>query len=106
MRLGFATGWQNGQPTTGVENLSTTEDGSYTLMAGRSSLLRKANAKYVIPSENEWYKSAYYDPNKGGSGVAGYWLYDTRSDSTPSNLLSSAGTNNANFTQWRYLYAR
>jgi formylglycine-generating enzyme required for sulfatase activity len=55
---------------------------------------RNAGATYVIPSENEWYKAAYY---KGGSTNAGYWLYPTKSDSMPSNVLSPTGTNNANF---------
>ena len=36
---------------------------------------------YFIPTENEWYKAAYYDPNKGGAGVPGYWDYPTKHDS-------------------------
>ena len=28
---------------------------------------------YVIPTENEWYKAAYYDPNKPAG--LGYWDY-------------------------------
>jgi formylglycine-generating enzyme required for sulfatase activity len=61
------------------------------------AVTRKANATYVIPTENESYKAAYYDPNKGGLGVGGYWLYPTKSNTAPSNVLSSTGTNNANF---------
>jgi formylglycine-generating enzyme required for sulfatase activity len=49
---------------------------------------------YFIPSEDEWYKAAYY---KGGSTNAGYWAYPTRSNTTPSNVLSATGTNNANY---------
>jgi formylglycine-generating enzyme required for sulfatase activity len=52
----------------------------------------------VIPTEDEWYKAAYY---KSGSTNAGYWEYPTRSDTAPSNVLSATGTNNANF--WNYL---
>jgi len=37
---------------------------------------------YFIPTENEWYKAAYYDPNK--SGGAGYWDYPTGSDTKPT----------------------
>ena len=33
----------------------------------------------------------------GGGTNAGYWLYPTQSNDAPSNVLSSAGTNNANF---------
>lgn len=43
---------------------------------------RNANAHYYLPSEDEWYKAAYYDPNK--SGGAGYWDYATGSDSAPT----------------------
>lgn len=35
---------------------------------------------YFIPTEDEWYKAAYYDPNKNGAGVAGYWDYPTKHD--------------------------
>jgi formylglycine-generating enzyme len=43
---------------------------------------RNANAHYYLPSEDEWYKAAYYDPNK--SGGAGYWDYATGSDTAPT----------------------
>jgi formylglycine-generating enzyme required for sulfatase activity len=53
---------------------------------------RNSNAKYFLPSENEWYKAAYYDPNK--PGAAGYWDYATRTDTapTPVNEGTDAGT--------------
>jgi hypothetical protein len=43
------------------------------------------------PNLDEWFKAAYYDPQKPG-----YWRYATRSDTLPSNVLSATGTNNAN----------
>ena len=49
---------------------------------------RNSSAKYVLPSYNEWYKAAYYDPNK--TGGAGYWDYGTGSDSVPTK--TSGGT--------------
>ena len=49
---------------------------------------RNANAHYFLPSEDEWYKAAYYDPNK--SGGAGYWNYATGSDTAP--VTTSGGT--------------
>jgi formylglycine-generating enzyme required for sulfatase activity len=91
----FCNWLENGQPITGGESSTTTEDGSYALNGGQgnqlSSIVRSPNAIYVIPSENEWYKAAYYDP-KGG-----YFIYPTQSNSPPSNVLSISGTNNANF---------
>ncbi len=95
----FSNWLQNGQPT-GAQGAGTTETGAYTLNgaitnAALMAVTRNAGATYVIPSENEWYKAAYYDPNKPGG--AGYWSYPTKSNTAPINILSSTGTNNANF---------
>ena len=98
--LRFANWMNNGQPT-GLQTSLTTEDGAYTLNGyagddGRT-IQRNPGAKWFLPSENEWYKAAYY---KGGSTNAGYWDYPTKSDSTPSNDLTTPdGGNNANFYQ-------
>jgi formylglycine-generating enzyme len=97
----FCNWLQNGQKTYAQDPL-TTENGSYTLngimnAATLLNITRNPDAHFFIPTENEWYKAAYYDPNKGGNNVAGYWLYPTKSDTAPSNIVSSAGTNNANF---------
>jgi formylglycine-generating enzyme len=96
----FANWLTNGQPN-GAQDLTTTEDGSYYLndASGNAALMavrRKPAARYVLPSIDEWYKAAYYDPAKPAG--AGYWTYPTRSDTTPSNLLDAVGTNNANFS--------
>jgi formylglycine-generating enzyme required for sulfatase activity len=93
----FANWLQNGQPTNLGEAAGSTETGAYTLGGAttNSQLMavnRNANATYFIPSENEWYKAAYYNPT-GGT----YWTYPTQSNSVPSNVLSATGTNNANF---------
>lgn len=45
---------------------------------------RNSNARYVLPSIDEWYKAAYYDPNHGGLGIGDYWNYPTGSDTTPT----------------------
>jgi formylglycine-generating enzyme len=81
----FCNWLSNGQPSTGVEDASTSEDGSYALNgavtdAALIAVTRSPTADYVIPSENEFCKSAYY---RGGSTNAGYWLYPTRSNIPP-----------------------
>ena len=96
----FCNWLQNGQPT-GAEGPTTTEAGAYTLSGATSTaalmaVTRNGGAEYFIPSENEWYKAAYYDPTLN-DGAGGYWTYPTKSNSTPSNALSPAGTNNANY---------
>jgi hypothetical protein len=37
-------------------------------------------ARYWIPTWDELAKAAYYDPNRYGEGVEGYWQYPNRSD--------------------------
>jgi formylglycine-generating enzyme len=91
----FCNWLANGQPEGG----GTTETGSYTINGATTSdallaVTRNGNATYVLPSIDEWFKAAYY---KGGGTQAGYWRYTAKSDVVPSNLISTSGTNNANF---------
>ncbi|MDO9023675.1 SUMF1/EgtB/PvdO family nonheme iron enzyme [Zwartia sp.] len=67
----------------GAKHESDTETGAYTLLDYQTTgtVSRNADARWWIPSENEWYKAAYYDPNKPGG--AGYWNFPTRSDVPP-----------------------
>ncbi|MGA2035610.1 MAG: SUMF1/EgtB/PvdO family nonheme iron enzyme [Thermoguttaceae bacterium] len=93
----FANWLQNGQPNA-PEGNGTTETGAYTLNGAITdsalmAITRNPGATYFIPSENEWYKSAYY---KGGSTNAGYWTYPTKSNTAPGNTLPDTG-NNANY---------
>ncbi len=85
------TNWlHNGQGSGG------TETGVYNISDGLSEV-RAADAKYWIPSEDEWYKAAYYDPNAGG-GSGAYYCYPTSTNGVPNNNLPSADTgNSANF---------
>jgi len=97
----FCNWLQNGQPT-GTE-LSTTGSGAYTLNGGTSesallAVSRNAGATYFIPSEDEWYKAAFFDPSLNG-GAGGYWKYPTKSNAAPNNSLAFARTtpNEANY---------
>jgi sulfatase modifying factor 1 len=74
-----------------------TENGAYTLNGyndgdGRA-IQRNAGATWVVTSEDEWYKAAYY---KGGSIDAGYWAFPTKSDTAPGQDMADASGNNAN----------
>ena len=74
----------------------STETGAYTLVGGqRTGTAPAANvgASFRIPTENDWYKAAYY---KGSSRSAGYWTYATQSNSAPGTATSS-GANQANY---------
>ena len=59
--LRFANWLHNGQPT-GAQDATTTEDGAYTFSSQNVVGPRNAGATVFLPSEDEWYKAAYYDP--------------------------------------------
>jgi formylglycine-generating enzyme required for sulfatase activity len=93
----FMNWLQNGQPTGLGEVAASTEQGAYTLNGATSGLFFKnSDAQYWIPTEDEWYKAAYYDPNKNGPGLGGYWAFATQSDTPPGNVVGSA-PNQANY---------
>jgi len=100
----FANWLHNGQ-LTGVQDLSTTEDGSYYISGATSntdllSLTRETDATWVVPTEDEWHKAAYHK-NDGPTG--NYWYYPTGTDSIPSNdLINPDPGNNATFWQNGY----
>ncbi|MEZ5328527.1 MAG: SUMF1/EgtB/PvdO family nonheme iron enzyme [Verrucomicrobiales bacterium] len=98
----FANWMHNGQGTGG------TEIGAYDMTI--STPIRLAGATVFLPSENEWYKAAYYDPR--GAAAAGpprdnnYWLYPTQSDNRPVlgsasaiGDISNSGANVANYNR-------
>jgi formylglycine-generating enzyme required for sulfatase activity len=83
----FANWLHNGQPS-GPQIASTTEGGAYTLNGATSdtvlhSITRNAGAQWFIPSENEWYKAAYYQPAAQGGDSDGYWSYPMKTNSVP-----------------------
>ena len=74
----------------GGTSSSSTETGAYTLIGGQTSGTAPAvnlGATIYIPTEDQWYKAAYY---KGGSTSAGYWNYATQSDSAPTAVNATA----------------
>jgi formylglycine-generating enzyme required for sulfatase activity len=97
----FANWMSNGQPT-GLPGATTTENGAYALngrVSGTAPSVNLINPNtgsvplYRIPTEDEWYKAAFY---KGGGTGAGYWAYATQSNSAPGNTIGS-GLNQANY---------
>jgi formylglycine-generating enzyme required for sulfatase activity len=98
----FANWLHNGQPATGVQDLSTTEDGAYWLHGATSyqdlrAVTRQADWQWAIPTEDEWYKAAYHC-NDGDTG--NYFDYPTSNNTEPSNDLTDPDDgNNANFYQ-------
>ncbi|MBI4578863.1 MAG: SUMF1/EgtB/PvdO family nonheme iron enzyme [Planctomycetes bacterium] len=90
----------NGQPIFDPvpQNANSTEDGSYylngaTTNAALMAVTRKANAIWVIPSEDEWYKAAYH---KNDGVTANFWDYPTRTNTMPIAENPPGGVNSVN----------
>jgi len=92
----FSNWMHNGQGT------GDTESGAYALNGATTgvSFSASASASYRLPTENEWYKAAYYDPTLN-AGAGGYWLYPTQSNSLSGNT-QGAGTGRANYNDGDY----
>jgi len=93
------TNWlHNGQGS------GSTETGAYTLSGNTGIITKNVGATVWLPSENEWYKAAYYDPTTGAGGGDNYWAYPTQSNTAPTvgaanatGNISNPGANVANF---------
>jgi formylglycine-generating enzyme len=100
----FANWLNNGQRN------GDTETGAYTLLGGGPtptnglSITRNAGATVFLPSIDEWYKAACYDPRTTAQGGppsdSHYWHYATSSNappiaSGPTSLANHANYNNA-----------
>ncbi len=74
----FANWMNNGQGS------GSTETGAYTILGGTptpsqaNSITRNLGATIVIPSENEWYKAAYFNP-----ATNSFFQYPTSGNSVP-----------------------
>jgi formylglycine-generating enzyme required for sulfatase activity len=86
--LRFANWLHNGQPA-GAQDDSTTEDGTYDMSLG-NSVVRKADARVFLTSEDEWYEAAYH----AGSGT--YYDYPVAPDTQTTCALPGATVNTAN----------
>ena len=81
----FANWLNNGQGS------GDTETGAYTLSLGGAAG-RNEGATVFLPSEDEWYKAAYYNPT-----TSAYYQYGTGSNAMPSASAPTASPNSANY---------
>ena len=88
--LRFTNWLHNGQPT-GEQDATTTEDGAYTFSGAETVDGRNGGARTFLPTENEWYKAAYYD-----AASATYFDYAMGSDEQPTSQ-APPGLNSGNF---------
>jgi autotransporter-associated beta strand protein len=99
----FANWLANGQPVGG-QTIATTENGAYSLngittgsAVGRNVTNPNTGAAvtFYIPTEDEWYKAAYFSPNLN-AGAGGYYAYATQSNVAPGNTIGNLA-NQANY---------
>jgi sulfatase modifying factor 1 len=92
--LRYANWLNNGQGN------GSTETGAYTLGAldssgvpiNGNSITRNAGATVFLPSDDEWYKAAFYNPT-----TSSYFLYPTSNDTLPTADAPPGGSNSANY---------
>ena len=99
--------WMHHGRTASAHNGEATETGTYTLTAtssvavgshpGHGANGRNADAKFFIPSEDEWYKAAYFQPPFQGGDTDGYWLYPTQDNTAPVAESPAGGGSSANY---------
>ena len=89
--LRFANWLENGQGS------GSTEEGAYTLLGGSptpsnwATVTRNPGAVVFLPSENEWYKAAYYDSTKGI-----YYDFPARTNAPTACVMPTSTANTAN----------
>jgi formylglycine-generating enzyme required for sulfatase activity len=91
MAMRFANWLHNGQGD------GDTETGAYTLLGGTViptnflTVERNQGAKVFLPSEDEWYKAAYYDPE-----AKRYWDFPAGTDEEMTCAMPGPTPNTAN----------
>src|SRR5262245_7605550 len=94
--LRFAN-WMNNGQSSGAQGPDTTESGAYTLLgetplpSNWQMVTRNDGAAIFLPTENEWYKAAYYDALS-----ATYFDYPTSSNTPTTCSEPTAAINSAN----------
>jgi formylglycine-generating enzyme required for sulfatase activity len=89
--LRFANWMNNGQGS------GDTETGAYTLLGGTevpsngATVTRNAGAVVFVPTEDEWYKAAYYNP-----ATSSYFAYPAGSNAQTTCSAPTAAPNHAN----------
>ena len=91
------TNWLNNGQGNG-----STESGAYDMTQNPATVVHGVGAAFWVPTGDEWYKAAYYDPTKGGTG--GYWAYPTQNNTAPTAAAApNAAPNTANYNYAAYV---
>jgi len=80
--------------TSGVNDNIAVWTAADTLDYDAANPYRSLRATYVLPSYNEWYKAAYYNPTNST-----YYNFVNGSDTRPTAVVSGTASNTAVYTQ-------
>lgn len=94
----FANWMNNGQGNGDSESGAYTLEGGTPTPSNSNSIVRNAGSQIVLPSENEWYKAAYYNPSTNS-----YYRYPTSSNLDPIASNPTALPNHANYADYPVL---
>jgi len=84
----FCNWMQNGATAS-----SSTETGAYELNGALTGIIYKnSSATFSLPTHHEWFKAAYYDPNRYGLNQGGYWTYANQSDTASTDKINYGGS--------------
>ena len=95
----FVNWLNNGQANGNTEDGAYELDGDTPIPSNADTIARKPGARWVLPSEDEWYKAAYHK-NDGATG--NYWKYPMAHNDIPYSAKPPGGitpdwSNVANF---------
>jgi len=90
----FCNWLSNGQGSGGTETGAYALDGVSSIGAITRDL--SDPDQVFLPTEDEWYKAAFHQPESEGGDGDGYWLYATQSNSTPTVASATASGDIAN----------
>jgi hypothetical protein len=90
-----------------VPALASIQNGAYDISTfGRAAqgigftdqVAHNPNARFWIPTLDEWMFAAYFDNNRHGPGQGGWWEFPTSSDTNPVPGLPGVGQTNRNLS--------
>ncbi len=76
-----------------VSTFTTNANGTFN-----DQLTHHENAKYWIPTHDEWLKAVHYDPDRYGPGMEGWWTYPHMSEVAPIPGPPGVGQTSGGYT--------
>ena len=94
--LNTSTGHHAAYNLNGTATALTLWSSAEAWQAGGENLYRHKDSYYFLPSEDEWYKSAFH---KNDGVTANYWDYALGSNNIPTAVTSGTGAGTAVYNQ-------